>query len=373
MIAVAACSTASTYALERVVALKNGRATVVVGEAIVEGPDGGVMLQSADGGLHILTADQIESRSSDDAPLEMLDAEALAEQLLAETPPGFQIHQSTNYVICYNTTRTYARWCSSLLERLQKSFIAFWKKQGCDVRPPEHPLPVLVFGDQNSYARHAKDELGASAGAVIGFYSLASNRVMMYDLTGNQSLQREAGVRGSLHDISALLSLPEAEPLVATIVHEATHQIAYNCGLQTRFADNPLWLSEGLAAFFETPDLSRSRAWAGIGQVNYSRWDRFQDAYAARRTVPLQRLLLDDALLRNRDTAVDGYAQAWAWNYFLIRWRPKQYAAYLQALAVKPRLLRDSPERRLADFQEHFGDDFGELETDFQRRMSRIR
>ena len=43
---------------------------------------------------------------------------------------------------------------------------------------------------------------------------------------------------------------------MATIVHEATHQIAFNCGMQQRYADIPLWLCEGMAVYFEAPDLA---------------------------------------------------------------------------------------------------------------------
>ena len=240
-------------------------------------------------------------------------------------------------------------------------------------RRTARPLPVLIFGDEASYAAYARRDLGGPPGSIIGYYSIASNRVMMYDLTGMQALRSEADQRGSRHDITALLSLPAAEPLLATIVHEATHQISFNCGLQTRFVDNPLWLSEGMAVYFETPDLSSSRGWRGIGNVNYARWDRFRENEARGRNAPLARLIADDQLLRDPETAVDGYAQAWAWNYFLIRWRPDQYAAYLQDIAARPVLTAASPAERLAQFREHFGDDLDALQADFYRRMQRIR
>ena len=243
------------------------------GEVLVEAADG-LLLHTADGAYHRIMTPTIRSHTKDSAELVMLDAKQLGEQLLGELPPGFQVHQSKNYVVCYNTTRTYAEWTSSLLERLQKAFIAHWKKRGCEVAPPSQPLVVIVFGDQASYAEWAKRELGPAVNNVIGYYNLDTNRITMYDLTGMQAERRDAAARGSMHDISELLSTPEAEPLVATIVHEATHQISFNCGLQARLVDNPLWMSEGLAMYFETPDLNSSRSWSGIG-VNYSRWDLF--------------------------------------------------------------------------------------------------
>ena len=53
-----------------------------------------------------------------------------------------------------------------------------------------------------------------------------------------------------------------------TIVHEAVHQLAYNSTLQRRMADNPYWVSEGLATYFESPDLNSLRGWRNIGAIN---------------------------------------------------------------------------------------------------------
>jgi hypothetical protein len=356
-----------------VVEQKGEPAKKLSGEAVVEARDGGLLLKTADGALHTLPIETIRSRKTDAEPLVMLTREQLTEKLLAELPPDFRVHPSKNYLICYNTTRTYAQWTSSLLERLQKAFISYWKKQGCGVKPPEQPLVVMVFADQGAYAAYSRKELGPAVGNVIGYYSLQSNRIMMYDLTGMQAFRQQGGGRGSLHDITALLSVPAAEPLVATIVHEATHQISFNCGLQTRLAANPLWCSEGLAMFFETPDLTSSRSWSGIGNVNYRRFERFQENFQSSRVAPLSRLVGDDEIFRRPETAVDSYAQAWAWNYFLIKWRPKEYAAYMKMLHDKPLLIEDEPKKRVAEFRKHFGEDLAGLEAEFYRRMDRVK
>ena len=82
--------------------------------------------------------------------------------------------------------------------------------------------------------------------------------------------------------IARTLSQPEAAKTVATIVHEATHQIAFICGLHRRYADIPLWVSEGVAVYFETPDLGSSKGWSTIGAVNRARLLTFR-AYSQRR------------------------------------------------------------------------------------------
>jgi hypothetical protein len=370
-LAILAALPAWASALEHVTVVDGRREMKLSGELVVEAQDG-IILKTADGAFHRLLAKDIRDRSRDSGPLVMLEAEALGEHLLRDLPPGFRVHHSKNYVVCYNTTRTYAQWTSALLERLQKAFIAHWKKNGCAVAPPEHPLPVIVFGDQASYAEYARPELGPAVNNIIGYYNLDTNRTVMYDLTGMQAVRRDGYGRGSLHDITELLSFPEAEPLVATIVHEATHQISFNCGLQKRLADNPLWMSEGLAVYFETPDLSSSRSWSGIGKVNYARWDLFLKNLEADRVPSLRRLVADDEMFRHPETAVDSYAQAWAWNYFLIKWRSKEYVAYLKTIADQEILAPPDPKKRLADFRRHFGDDFDALEDEFFRQMRRL-
>lgn len=360
-------------AVEHVMVNFNSGPRKLSGEILIEDSVGSMVLATDEGGLWQIQADKIRDRSNDERPLERLDKDQLAQRLIEEMGRGFQVHDSKHYVVAFNTTRAYAKWCSSLLERLQRGFIAFWKDRGCDVKPPKTPLAVLIFSNKASYLNYAKEELGASAGNAIGYYSLQTNRIVMYDLTGMQALRREQTRRGAKRDITALLSQPEAEPLVATIVHEATHQISFNCGLQTRLVDNPVWLGEGLAVYFETPDLSSKRSWSGIGKINYARWNLFRQNYRTGKVGRLKTLIIDDTRIRHPRTAVDAYAEAWAWNYFLITWHPKEYTAYLKMIAAKPLLIYDDRQTRLADFQRHFGDDLGALEDEFSRRMSRLK
>jgi hypothetical protein len=168
-----------------------------------------------------------------------------------------------------------------------------------------------------------------------------------------------------------MLSQRAAVPLVATIVHEATHQIAFNCGLQQRLADIPLWQCEGMAMVFEAPDLASTRGWRGIGRVNYPRLEAFRRNLPKWQAGTLESLLVDNHRFRNPSTALAAYADAWALNYYLMRYQPQEYAAYLKKLAAKPPLVEDSPETRLADFRTHFGS-LADVEAQFLKQMSRV-
>jgi hypothetical protein len=358
---------------------RDGQHRTVTGRIVVEAADGGVLLESADGVLWSIERRELQHRTKIDAPFKPLAPAAMSERLLSEMPAGFRSYTTPHYVIVYNTSRTYAQWTSSLLERLYKAFTNYWQGQSIELREPEFPLPVFLFATRQEYEQASREDLPGGTGSIIGFYSLRSNRVNMFDLTGAEAVRDASGGRpttsarrGSMREINEMLSQPAAVPLVATIVHEATHQIAFNCGLQQRYADIPLWLCEGMAVYFEAPDLTSTRGWRGIGRVNYPRLETFRKNVPNWQSGSLESLLRDSRRFRDPRTAVDAYADAWALNYYLIKYEPKTYADYLKALAEKRPLIDDTPAERLAEFRAHFGD-LGKLEQEFLKQMSRVK
>ena len=75
---------------------------------------------------------------------------------------------------------------------------------------PPTPLVAIVFDQQASYASYAEPELKEASGSVIGYYSLHTNRIAMYDLTGVEQSRR--GRRVATRElISAVLAAPDGE------------------------------------------------------------------------------------------------------------------------------------------------------------------
>lgn len=363
--------TTPSFALDRVTLKKDGREVIVKGQCLVTAEDGGLMVLAPDGMLWTVPPEELVEHSKDETPFTPYARDELGRRLTTELP-GFDLHETTHYLICHNTSKVYAQWCGGLFERLYLAFTNYWSRRGFELREPRFPLVALVFADRESYANHARGELGDAVDAIIGYYSLRSNRMTMYDLTGVQALRRPGDRRGSAAEINQMLTRPDAERTVATIIHEATHQIAFNCGLQTRYADIPLWVSEGIAVYFETPDLSSARGWRNIGAVNPGRLAQFRQYLAKRPVNSLASLLADDTRLRDPKQALDAYAESWALNYFLIKHRGKQYDGYLKMLSEKSPLIWDKPEARLRAFQDAFGD-LNQLDADFLRALARLR
>jgi hypothetical protein len=359
-------------ALDHVTLRRGEKEQTVSGRIVIEAQNGGVLLQQADGTLWPVEPEELVSRREDAEAFRPLARDELVKQLLAELPDGFQVYPTTHYLICHNTSRDYAAWTGVLFERLYKAFTNFWTRKGLKLREPEFPLVAVAFNTRQSYVDYSRDELGKIAASIPGYYSLRSNRVTMYDLTGIESLRGAGDRRGTTAQINLMLAQPAAEQVVATIIHEATHQIAFNCGLQTRYADIPLWVSEGIAVYFETPDLQSPRGWSTIGAVSASRLSQFREYLARRPANSLQSLVTDDKRFRDARTALDAYAEAWALNYYLIRHHPTRYVEYLRMLAEKKQFFHDDPQTRLAEFQAAFGDDLKKLDADFLRRVERL-
>jgi hypothetical protein len=360
----------AVWAVERVTLQQDGQTRELAGKVMVEAVDGGVLLLTPDGKMWPIAKENIAARSADNHLFQPLARQEFNKQLLASLPAGFKLHQTRHYSICYNTSPGYAQWVGALYERLYSAFYNYWSRKGAELADPEFPLGVIVFDSRENYVLHSRAEVGEGAKSILGHYSLQSNLVTMYDLTGVEGM-RFAGDRTAAR-ISQVLSQPNAERNVATIVHEATHQLAFNSGLQQRFADNPFWVSEGLAVFFESPDLDNSKGWRTVGAVNRYNLINFHKYLRTRPPGSLATLLTDDKRFRDPATMADAYAEGWALNYFLIRTKPEAFTKYLKVLAEQKPLVDPGPEARQEQFLKHFGGDLERLESEFLKYMNNV-
>ncbi len=359
-------------AVDRVTLRRDGKELQVVGRTLLTAQDGGRLLLARNGQLWLIPPEEQVNHTADSTTFLPLSRDDMSKGMLAELPQGFRVLSTAHYLIFYDTSQTYAQWCGSLFERLYMAFTNFWTRKGFELREPEFPLVAVVFADRAAYLRYSRPELGDAGQSVIGYYSLLSNRMTMYDLTGVES--QGHGRLGTATQINRILSRPDAVQTVSTIVHEATHQIAFNCGLHQRLSDCPRWFSEGIAMYFETPDLRSDKGWRGIGNVNVNRprLEHFQQQSRERGTKWLESLIRNDKRFVDPKKALDAYAEAWALTYFLIRQHPKEYVSYLRILSEKKPMLQDGPEQRLDDFRNSFGD-LSKINAELMRYMSRAK
>lgn len=359
-------------AMEHVVVKRDGQTHHVTGRLITDAQDGGLLILAQDGVLWAIQPDEIAEHRRDDEPFTGLDRATLARQMMADLPDGFEVHTTAHYTVLHNTSKVYAQWYAGLVERLHRGFTNFWERRRMPIHEPEVPLIAIVFKDRESYTEYSRRDLGDAAGSIVGYYSLATNRVITFNLTGIDSRYRNRRLTSGAQ-INQMLSSPEGARTVATIVHEATHQLAFNCGLHHRWGDVPMWVSEGIAVYFETPDLSSSKGWRSIGAINRGRLMQFRQYLPRRPADSLPTLIADNSRFRTADSALDAYAETWALNYYLLGSRSEQYVEYLQKLANKPALSKDTPEDRVQLFRSCFGADLKGLDEAFVRQAMRLR
>jgi hypothetical protein len=156
--------------------------------------------------------------------------------------------------------------------------------------------------------------------------------------------------------------------LESTIIHESTHQVAFNTGIHNRLGmTNPRWLVEGLATAFEAPGMRIAALDKTPGaKLNEGRLTHFREFVKQRRRPKTLETFIGNGNLTG-EKLLDGYAQSWALTYFLLETRPREYAKYVKLIAAHPPLEDCTEEQRISDFRAAFGTDLNLLEAKFLR------
>jgi hypothetical protein len=179
------------------------------------------------------------------------------------------------------------------------------------------------------YAEQQQDRIGSN---FLAYYSLSSNRVLMFD-----SNDRANDGHGPLE--------------LETVFHEAFHQIAFNTRLHKRTAAPPLWVSEGMAAAFETPGMSDHRRSKSVSdRVHPFHLRRLlEDANGSDFERVLTNLIDEDTLFQTDST--QAYAVAWAMAFYWMEHSPNRFARYLEAINQRTAFSENDPELRRTQFR----------------------
>ena len=372
-------SVQTASAIETVDVDQDGASFSVQGEIVVEASDGGMILRDRQGKLWPLQPEQIKKRRTDDIPFALMEQAELGKEILKELPSGFSIHKTKHYLICYNTSKAYAQWCGGLFERLFRAYNNYWMRRDMSLSPPEMPMVAIICKDKETWHHYAGREVGNAVDSIDGYYNLITNRIATYDLTANPQTSGRASKSRNISEINRLLSQPQAGQLVATVIHEATHQIAFNCGIQQRLSDIPIWLNEGMAMYFETPDLRSKKGWRGMGEINMNRFVQFRNYLQRRPGDSLYSMIANGKRMQGRSEdkrfggqqgILDAYSEAWAVTYFLLTYQQDDFIKYLKFLSEKKPGRAESEEQKIEDFEKFFGD-LESLDKKFTQRMQK--
>ncbi len=330
------------------------------------GRDGTVLIEDRAGRLRMFAAKEIDEHVVMDEPWVPITDEELAKELLSDLGPEFTVTQTEHYLILANSSEDYAEFCGKMLEKVHSEYLKFMEGLGVTVKSPSRRLPVLIFAavpEFEAYAEKLHPEISFTD--TPGFYTVRDNLVLLQDLTRDRSLRTSSAIRRSLSE----------QPLqVATVIHEAVHQLAFNTGVQVRMADNPVWFSEGLSLCFEQPSMRTPLLWTRPNLVNarhHAEFERFTEDAAM--PIPLPDLIRRDTLFQQPETATAAYAESWALVTWLVRERPEQLGKWIERLSRQKPLEPVTAEERLAMFVQVFGDSPSELAAEITKDVRKLR
>ncbi len=310
-----------------------------------------VQILGNDGQLRLLAKDKLARPQWSQGVFNASPAAELKTQLLREFGKGFDVSGTGHYLVVHPAGQRDA-WAARF-EEIYRSFRWYFQVRSFPLQNPKFILIAVVFPTQNDFLRFSAQQGNRVGNNVLGYYEPKSNRVYMYDYTAGRK------------------NPAEWQTNAETVIHEVTHQMAFNSGVHSRFGQQPKWVVEGLATLFEAPGV-----WNGLkkttpaDRVNRNLLNQFRGTLAKRQKGALLQFISQDRAFDQ--AAANAYAEAWALSHYLTETNPKGYAKYLQLTgAAKNTAL--SPNDRVKEFSSCFGNDLAVLEANFLRFMVEIR
>ncbi|MCR9117712.1 MAG: DUF1570 domain-containing protein [bacterium] len=295
-----------------------------------------------DGSLTSFQSDTAKHFSKIGDQFRPFSANEMRASLQAEFGRSYQVTQTRSMLVVHPAGRD-SRW-GERFEEIHQSFERYFAVRGLRVREPESPLVAVVFATRSQMEGYAVRTLDPVRSDVKGYYSPRTNRIVMYDLESEQTWLTNEDV----------------------IVHEATHQTAFNAGIHSRFSPPPLWAAEGLGAMFETSAVWKEADRGKVAsRINRSRLQGYRQWLKIRPSDSLAQMIENDHLFKTNAAAA--YAQAWALTFYLAENVPRKYAQYLVRTASYDDFHKVTSAERRRDFVDHFGDNWPVIDAKMQR------
>ena len=275
-------------------------------------------------------------------------ANEVKSKLRKEFGSKYQVSATQNFVVVH-PPGDYNVWAMPF-QRLYERFKLYFRSRGFQLQQPQFPMVAVVLKSRADFDRFLR-KYHEYDSHILGYYSRISNRIITYDQSEGK------GTSGSGWFFNA-----------DTIIHEATHQTAYNTGVHSRYAANSRWISEGLAMMFESPGVNNSmRYHQQSDRINRGRLSDLK-RYLSKGQLEgsVAKIVLRDDIFRSDPQKA--YALAWGLTFFLAETMPGKHQRFLRSDAERSDYQEYSSKQRAAAFAKAFGSDFKGLE----KRMIRF-
>ena len=357
------CQTAESDSL---VEARNGK-TVTTGKVLAQDHQRAILLDRV-GGLHDLSLGAVTLKPMP-SRFQSLSTIELRNQLAREFGKDLEIGTTRHYVVLAPSGRAadYAKVFEEHYSTLQRYF----KLRDFTLTEPQFPMVAVVFPTQKQFIEYANRDGSKVMANMQGFYSPRTNRVALFETAGKSVAVSE--VERKEINGNPLFGAINTD-LKETMIHEATHQVAYNIGLHSRVGETPRWVVEGMATVFEPEAMRNSSAGSlPMKRMNWERYVVFQNFVQTNRRQPksLRSFIESDDLYES--AVLDFYAQSWALTFFLVETRPRNYSAYLKRIAARDPFAEYPAKERLADFKETIHTDIDWLDTQFVKYIDTVK
>ncbi len=334
-------------------------------------------VQRADGWIETIHQPDVISLEKTGETFKPMTHEELSQLISEEAGRTFQtlFHPKSHFLIVYDTSEAYALWCQKLLDNLYVGFDKYQEKRDLHLPEPEFPMPVIIFSNRQEFEDYARriDDIKHVDG-ILAYYNRLSNRIVLYDQSGIETALKGQKKQGKTSQIiEEILSRPQAAENVSAIIHEATHQIAFNRKMFHRTGPQALWMVEGLSLVFETPDARSSTGWSRRNSQitpNSHYLGRLKDYFAHAGETPIQDIIQLEQFTPEKMS--DQYALSWGLFHYLNVKEPEKLTQYIQRVQEKKLYEDYAPEDRLHDFESIFGDDWNLFYKKFIKYMSNV-
>jgi hypothetical protein len=312
----------------------------------------------------------------------------------------FKTRNSRHFLLCYDTSDTFAAQRGGVLEKAYDAFMFFFTMQKLRPNFLDKRLVVILFKDREDYLAYAKATEGVDLGWAAGYYSQRTNRSAFYDDSSGPAVEHVEKqidkAKAQLRELSAQIQqarsqgknahagalsrqreelsnaifqvnnrIDNALGVMNTVktAHEAAHQLAFNTGIQKRRVDYPLWLCEGLACCFELEDRTNRR---GPSVLNTGRIGVLKEALTRGKLISLENFISrPQPAVMDENTMSVFYAEGWALFHYLYKTNRGGLEKYLIAYNNLPVGRQVSTEQRRKLFTDAFGDDIPNLDRRF--------
>ena len=301
--------------------------------------DGKVDLLRRDGRWSVLPVKSAEDYEVISPNFSVMPREKMVQKLKKEFGKRYSVSSTASFLVVH-PHGGYQKFAKPF-EDLNKRFSIYFQKRGHHLEKARFPMVAVVLNTRGEYDRmlktKSKDPLNW-----VGYYSGRSNRVITYDRT---SVESESFWKSS------------------TLIHEATHQTAYNRGVHNRFGNTSSWIVEGLATMFEAEGVHNSGTHTRRkDRINASRlWvmqTAIKDGSAKHK---LRDIVRSDQIFRSDQRLA--YSYAWGLTFYLAETQPRIYLNFITDDAQRPNFSAYGEKDRLVRFAEAFGSDFDNLEA----------